>query len=76
MCVTVPARVIEVRGSEAVVDVSGTGRRVSVMLLALEGVALLPGDWILSNAGMAIRRIEEEEAREVLGLFDEGGAVT
>ncbi len=37
---------------------------------------MAPGDWVLANAGLAVKRIGESEAREYLELFDdmEGGS--
>ncbi|HUH07925.1 MAG TPA: HypC/HybG/HupF family hydrogenase formation chaperone [Egibacteraceae bacterium] len=65
-----PARIIEVaeNGGEAVVELRGARRRLSVALLALEGRPVHPGDWVLASAGMAIERIDEAQALELLQL--------
>lgn len=78
MCMSRPARVLQIDsdGAAALADVGGRRRRLSLSLLELEGAAVSPGDWVLANAGLAVKRIDESEAREFLELFDdvEGGS--
>ena len=64
---TVPAKVVNLEGSSAIVDVRGN--RVAADVSLLRRVA--PGDYVLVHAGFAIRRYEPEEAAEVLALLDE-----
>lgn len=71
MCLAVPARVIEVQGSEARVEVSGVRSRVLLDLLP-EAVV---GDFVLVHAGFAIGRLDPEEARETLAIYGELGWV-
>ncbi|MFW5899452.1 MAG: HypC/HybG/HupF family hydrogenase formation chaperone [Jiangellaceae bacterium] len=66
MCIGLPGRVTEVDGEHAVIDVVGVSRRVSIALLALEGADVAPGDWVLASAGLAVRRLSEQEAHELL----------
>lgn len=65
MCLAIPARVVETDGIEALVDLDGVRKRVSVALL--DGVA--PGDYVIVHVGHAIGRIDPEEAERTLALF-------
>lgn len=58
MCVGLSARVVAVNKDTAVVDASGARREVSSELLE----NLEPGDYVMVHAGVAIARIEPEEA--------------
>ena len=73
MCLAVPAKVLELRDDNmALVDISGTQREVSMMVL--DGDAA-PGDYVLIHVGYAIEKIDEEEAQRTLELFDEIGGL-
>jgi hydrogenase expression/formation protein HypC len=52
----------------ALVDIQGTQREVSLMVL--DGDAAV-GDYVLIHVGYAIERIDEEEALRTLELFAE-----
>jgi hydrogenase expression/formation protein HypC len=67
MCLGVPARVVEVTGASATVEVGGARREISVMLLD----RVVPGDWVIIHAGFAIERLSPEEAERTLALFRE-----
>ena len=67
MCLAVPARVVSMEGSSAMVDVAGNRREADLSLL--EDVR--PGDYVLVHAGFAIGRYDEEEARATLALWRE-----
>ena len=67
MCLGVPARVMEVVGASATVDVGGARREISIMLL--DGVEA--GDWVILHAGFAIEKLSPEEAEKTLALFRE-----
>lgn len=70
MCMSDPAVVVEVdtTGEDALVELRGKRRRVSVALLTLEGTPVAPGDWILTSAGMAVERLDEAEAAALVAL--------
>lgn len=62
-------------GQATVVDASG--RPGVVSLLALDGPAPRPGEWLLVHSGYAIERLGEDEALRTLaelGSPDEGGS--
>ncbi len=67
MCLGVPGRVVEVRGSIALVDFWGV-RRETRLDVVDEPVG--PGDYILNHVGFAIRKIPEGEIQETLALYD------
>ena len=70
MCMSEPALVLEVDGvgEEALVELRGARRRLSVALLSLEGRPFGPGDWLLASAGMAVAVLDETDAQELLAL--------
>jgi hydrogenase expression/formation protein HypC len=72
MCLTVPARVSRVDGTIAWIEAEGGERPIS--LVAVESVR--PGDFVLHHAGLALSRVEPEEAAAILELFVELSAVT
>ena len=67
MCLGVPGRVVEVRGTTALVDFWGV-RRETRLDVVDEPVA--PGDYILNHVGFAIRKIPAAEIQETLALYD------
>ncbi len=71
MCLAIPVRVQEVEGSEAVVEIGGVRRRIS---LALTPEAKT-GQYVLVHAGFAISVLDEKEAQETLKLFEEMAAL-
>ena len=60
MCVGLPAKVSEIKDGMAVVDASGVKRTVSVELVE----NLVPGDYVMVHAGVAIARIGSDDAEE------------
>jgi hydrogenase expression/formation protein HypC len=69
MCLAVPAKVLELRDNQmALVDLNGTQREISLMVL--DGEAAV-GDFVLIHVGYAIEVIDEEEAERTLELFEE-----
>jgi hydrogenase expression/formation protein HypC len=67
MCLGVPGRVVEVRGSIALVDFWGVRRETR---LDVVDQPVGPGDYILNHVGFAIRKIPEGEIQETLALYD------
>jgi len=67
MCLAIPAKVIEIRGSTAKVDFGeGVLRDVNVML-----VNPRLGEYVLVHAGYAIQVIDRKAAEETLRLWEE-----
>ena len=67
MCLAGPMKVFEREGPVARVEEAGVSREVRVDLV--EGVKV--GDYVIVHAGIAIERLEPEEAKETLRLFEE-----
>lgn len=67
MCLAVPAKIIEIDGGMATVELGGVTRQASLMLLP--GAAL--GDYVLIHAGFAISLVDRQEAAETLALFSD-----
>lgn len=68
MCLGVPGRVVAVTGLRARVDFWGVEREVGLELLE---VPVVPGDFVVSHVGRALRRIPDEEVGPTLALYDE-----
>jgi len=67
MCLAVPAKVLQINGLDARVNLQGV--ELSARLDFIEEVKV--GDWILLHAGYAIQTLTEEEAQETLDLWEE-----
>jgi hydrogenase expression/formation protein HypC len=67
MCLAVPAKVVEINGSMARVDVEGNTREIGIRLVPDVKV----GDWVLVHAGFAVDVIDEVAARETMDIFRE-----
>ena len=66
MCLGIPARVVSVRGKEAVLDLRG--RQV---VAAASAVSVAPGDYVLTYSGLVVQVLSPEEAEETLRLIDQ-----
>ena len=68
MCVAIPYKVLEVNeNSRAEIEVAGVRQEVSLRLLP----EVEAGDWVLVNLGSVVAKIEEDEAREIIHLYQE-----
>jgi len=67
MCLAIPARVIDIDGDTAIVDVDGVRRECSLLLL--EGAAV--GAYVIIHAGFALHVIDETVAMASLRLLRE-----
>ncbi|NLY55676.1 MAG: HypC/HybG/HupF family hydrogenase formation chaperone [Firmicutes bacterium] len=67
MCLAVPAKVTEINGFLAKVEIYGNTREVGIRLVPDVQV----GDWVLIHAGFALEKIDEERARETLKILEE-----
>lgn len=65
MCVAVPVEVIEIIGSEALVNFGGVKKRVNIDLIE----DLKIGDYILFHAGCGLQKLDKEEAEKTLEIF-------
>jgi len=67
MCLAIPARIIELKGDNAVVDAMGNQFKAKTTLLA----EVKEGDLVLVHAGFAISLVDEAEAKETWKLIEE-----
>lgn len=67
MCLSIPAKVISIDGENAVVSVGGAEYNANLGIV--EDVKV--GDYILLHTGFAIQKLDEEEAKETLKIFQE-----
>ncbi len=65
MCLAIPAKVINIDGMTASVDMDGVKCEACIMLV--EDVKV--GDYLLLHAGFAIQKLDEKEALETLELW-------
>jgi len=69
MCLAIPARVTALSGNDmGTVELGGIEREVSLALVDA-GV----GDYVIVHVGIAISRLDEDEAKRTLALFEELG---
>jgi len=69
MCIAFPGKILSIdQDNFAVVDIGGTRREVCLDIVD-EEVAV--GDYVISHAGYAIQKVDEEAAREKLELLNE-----
>lgn len=76
MCLGIPGQIVEIVDAGAClakVDVSGVRRTVSVDLVALEHGGVEVGEWVLIHVGVALAKIDEDEARATRALLEQMG---
>ena len=62
MCLAVPAKVVSIEGSTALVEIDGNRRSADVSLI--EDLAV--GDYVILHAGFAIEKYDQAQAEETL----------
>ena len=67
MCLAIPAKVIQVNGTSALVTIEDMEYQASLLLLP----DVNPGDYIMLHAGFAIEKVDAAEAEETLRLLNE-----
>jgi hydrogenase expression/formation protein HypC len=67
MCLSIPARVVQIDENMAKVDVGGMLREISIELCP----DVVLGEYVLIHAGFAIQKVDGEEARQTLDLLRE-----
>ncbi len=66
MCLGIPARVVSIRGKEAVLNLRG--REV---VADASAVQVSPGDYVVTYSGLIVQVLSPEEAEETLALLDQ-----
>lgn len=67
MCLSIPAKILEINNQTARVSVRGT--EIEISLFLLDGIK--PGDYVLVHAGFALEKIDFKKAQDTLRLLDE-----
>jgi len=67
MCLAIPAKITKIDNSMGTIDMEGTQREVSLLLLEDAKI----GDYVIVHAGFAIHKIDETEAKESLKVLRE-----
>ena len=73
MCLAIPAKILEISGFRARVDMGGNVRDADISLVEDARV----GDYVMVHAGFAISKYDPDEARRTLELLGEvfGGSL-
>ncbi|HQN75885.1 MAG TPA: HypC/HybG/HupF family hydrogenase formation chaperone [Methanomassiliicoccales archaeon] len=61
-----PAKILSIDGDEAEVDFGGAIRKTNVSMVDAK-----VGEYVIIHAGFAIQKVDEEEAKETLQLWNE-----
>lgn len=67
MCLAIPAKIVEIDGLMATVDVGGVRKEISLALV--DDVAI--DDYVIVHVGYALNRLDPEEAEATLKLFQQ-----
>ena len=67
MCLAIPAKITSIDNGMGIIDLDGTQRDVSLLLLEEAEV----GDYVYVHAGFAIHKIDEAEALASLSVLRE-----
>jgi hydrogenase expression/formation protein HypC len=65
MCLAIPARIKSIQDQMATIDMEGTQRDVSLLLIEDPKI----GDFVIVHAGFAIHKIDEHDAMESLKVL-------
>ena len=65
MCLAVPAKIVNIEGTRALLDMAGNETEADISLVA----DVMIGDYVIVHAGLAIQRYDREEAIKTLELF-------
>ena len=68
MCLAVPAKIVELDGVDAVMEINGVRRAGNVTFIQDAKI----GDYVLLHAGFALRKWSEEDVKEYADMI--GGA--
>lgn len=66
MCLTIPAKVIEIKGKTAVIDSGGVIKTIDIR--TLDGLSV--NDWVLYMSDIAVKRVSDEDAQEILAILE------
>jgi hydrogenase expression/formation protein HypC len=67
MCLAVPAKIVEINGENAIIDIKGVRRSCIVSFVKEPKV----GEYVLIHAGFAIKKWTEEEVKKFDDIMEE-----
>jgi len=67
MCLAVPAKIVQLEGTNATADLHGNRVQISTMLTP----EVRLGDWVLVHAGFAIQQLDEAAAMETFAILQD-----
>ncbi|MHA2028930.1 MAG: HypC/HybG/HupF family hydrogenase formation chaperone [Candidatus Kariarchaeaceae archaeon] len=67
MCVALPVKIVKINDHLATVDIGDS--QTSIVDVSI--VDANPGDYIIVNAGYAIRVVDKEEAQETIKIWEQ-----
>lgn len=65
MCLSIPYKIIRIKGQKAVAKSGKASRTLDIRLLP----KVRAGDWVLAENGFAVAKVPEKDARESLKLI-------
>ncbi|KJJ85030.1 protein belonging to Hydrogenase expression/formation protein, HupF/HypC [Candidatus Omnitrophus magneticus] len=71
MCWAIPAKVVEIKGKTAKVELGGAFKDVSLALMD----NISNGDYVLVHAGFVIQKVDPENAKFTIEFFEKEGNV-
>lgn len=72
MCLATPAKIVELDGLNATVEIGGVRRHANVAFIDNPSV----GDYVLVHAGFALRKWTEEDVNEYQELTNQASAAS
>ncbi|MCK4422009.1 HypC/HybG/HupF family hydrogenase formation chaperone [candidate division WOR-3 bacterium] len=72
MCLAIPMELIQIDGDNGIAELSGVKKEVCLRLLPEVKI----GDYLIIHAGFAIQKMDEEEARKTLEIWEEIDNIT
>ena len=69
MCLAIPLKIVEIDGKEALGEALGMRRKIRLDFIRDARI----GEYVMVNAGFAIERLEESQALEDIGAWEEMG---
>ena len=65
MCLTIPAKILEIKKNKAVADFQGKKQEVDIQLVK----DIKKGDFALISNGFIVKKIKPKEAKEILNII-------
>lgn len=69
MCLAIPFKIVEIDGKEALGEALGMRRKIRLDFIRDARI----GEYVMVHAGFAIERLEESQALEDIGAWEEMG---